>query len=177
MRSTARWLGVAMLSFGAMACGRGEASTDDVDAAVTPSKASAAAGFARDAQGAFVGFHLGSRFTSSIDAKGAHLAGMDGASWTMGLHVTRIGREGALHAVADAAPNATETRVEIAHGDQPHGGVAERGQDGCGRVEPASDHRDRDVVRAVTIQSGDGRRQQRMAAASRAHGLPNSASM
>ncbi|MFI5298702.1 MAG: hypothetical protein ACHREM_11440 [Polyangiales bacterium] len=64
--------------------------------------------------GSFVGSNAAQRFSTTVDAAGARLAGTI-SPWNASLHLARIGRDAAMNVVPAVAPTAREARVEFAH--------------------------------------------------------------
>jgi len=134
----AMWLALVAILFGAWSCGAGDHGSapvaGDADASTTASSAAppalmaaAHAAIARDAlaftehAGAWTAVNAGQGFSASIDGSGATLAKLDAAAgarpgWTLGLHVARVGRAGAMQEVTTGAPSAADARVTIARG-------------------------------------------------------------
>ncbi|MFI5300267.1 MAG: hypothetical protein ACHREM_19435, partial [Polyangiales bacterium] len=58
-----------------------------------------------------------SHFETTIDARGATLTGLGTSTWTLGLHATRVGRDGAMRPLSTSLPNERDGRVAFDRGD------------------------------------------------------------
>ncbi|MFI5298144.1 MAG: FG-GAP repeat protein, partial [Polyangiales bacterium] len=108
------------------ACGQSASSSSratDADASVTSGAVVSSPAVAFGATSKLVArdgaWHATSRrngYSTTVDGRGATLAGLRGSNWTLGLHATRVGRDGAMTEVATSAPTELDDRVVIAHG-------------------------------------------------------------
>jgi hypothetical protein len=70
-------------------------------------------------QGAWIATHFGQGYETRVDATGATMQSAQGQAWKLALHVTSVGRAGAMHPMPSRAPGvqAHAGRVELARGD------------------------------------------------------------
>ncbi len=73
----------------------------------------------RESAGGWTATHRAQGFSTRVDAEGAKLAALDGR-WTLGLHVTRVGRRGALRRATSAGLAERAGTIRLDRGDGVH---------------------------------------------------------